>query len=215
MLPRIVVYPLLVALLGVAGFSIGRQLGFFGGGYPEYPDLIQFDDAPQPQEAPTASLLELSFVDMAGQPVRIGDYLGKKNLVLVFTRGYAGSICLYCSAHTSRLLAQYSEIQARDAELIVVFPVAKPADERRLTEFLDRVRKELDRPPDRVPFPLTLDTGLVAVDRLGIRHNLSKPATFVLDRQGKVRFSYVGATLADRPSVKAILDQLDALRDTP
>ena len=52
---------------------------------------------------------------------------------------------------------------------------------------------------------------LTAVDALGIRADLSKPATYILDKQGEVRFAYVGRDLADRPSVKALLDQLDQI----
>ena len=62
-----------------------------------------------------------------------------------------------------------------------------------------------------MPFPIVLDVELSAVKELGIRDNLSKPATFILDKYGQVRFAYVGTGIADRPSVKAILNQLDAL----
>ena len=53
-----------------------------------------------------------------------------------------------------------------------------------------------------------LDVELKAVDHLGIRKDLSKPATYILDKQGQTRFAYVGATLADRPSVQSMLEQL-------
>ena len=52
-------------------------------------------------------------------------------------------------------------------------------------------------------------------DRLGIRADLALPSTYILDRDGKVRLAYVGATLTDRPSVKAMLDQLDRLAVPP
>ena len=63
----------------------------------------------------------------------------------------------------------------------------------------------------KIPFPIVLDVELKAVNQLGIRKDLSKPATYILDKQGQTRFAYVGDSLADRPSVKALLDQLDAL----
>jgi peroxiredoxin len=56
-----------------------------------------------------------------------------------------------------------------------------------------------------------LDVELKAVDQLGIRKDLSKPATYVIDKEGKLRYAYVGKTLADRPSVKAILAELDQI----
>lgn len=59
--------------------------------------------------------------------------------------------------------------------------------------------------------PLVFDPELKVVDKLGIRKDLSKPATYILDPKGQVQYAYVGATLADRPSVKAMLDQLDEM----
>jgi peroxiredoxin len=69
----------------------------------------------------------------------------------------------------------------------------------------------MDRPPEVIPFPVLLDVELRAVDRLGLRHDLSRPATYILDKAGDVRFSYVGKDLSDRPSVKALLKELDLL----
>jgi peroxiredoxin len=56
-----------------------------------------------------------------------------------------------------------------------------------------------------------LDEDYQAVERLGIRADQAKPSTYILDKQGKVRFAYVGKDTTDRPSVKAMLDQLDKL----
>jgi peroxiredoxin len=61
---------------------------------------------------------------------------------------------------------------------------------------------------ERPPFPVVLDVGLAATDRLGLREDLAKPATYILDKEGRTRFAYVGRSLADRPSVKSILEQL-------
>ncbi len=58
---------------------------------------------------------------------------------------------------------------------------------------------------------MVLDVGLTVVDQLGLRAFLSKPATYILDRRGNVRFAYIGANLADRPSVQAMLDVIDSL----
>lgn len=63
----------------------------------------------------------------------------------------------------------------------------------------------------RSRFPVVLDVELKAVDRLGIRKDLSKPATYIIDRDGRVRFAYVGANIADRPGVDAIVAQLDQI----
>ena len=77
--------------------------------------------------------------------------------------------------------------------------------------FLQETRKQLADAPQQPPFPVLLDLELKGVTQLGIRQDLSKPATYIIDRQGHVRFAYVGADRADRPSVQAILSELDEI----
>ena len=175
-------------------------------------NTIRFVDNAQSNAATNTGVEPLKFIDIQGNEVSLQDYLGKKHVVLVVTRGYAGSICVYCSTQTSRLLNNYAKFTERDAEIVVVFPVATPADSNRQTEFVASVKDRLDIPTDKIPFPIVLDISLKAVDQLGIRKDLSKPATYILDKEGQTRFAYVGESLADRPSVQALLDQLDLLQ---
>ncbi len=184
----------------------------FTGSYFEDYRKIQFKDDVQSNVVADGSIGDLTFTDINGNEASLNDYLGKKHVVLIVTRGFFnGTICLYCSTQTSRLLTNYSKFSQRDAEVVVVFPVETPDDSRRHRDFAVTVRNKLDTPVDKIPFPIMLDVELKAVDQLGIRKDLSKPATYILDKQGQTRFAYVGDSLADRPSVKALLDQLDAL----
>jgi peroxiredoxin len=87
--------------------------------------------------------------------------------------------------------------------VLVVFP----GPSQHLQDFVQRSREQADNTP--VPFAILLDENFQAVDKLGIRADLAKPSTYIVDKQGKVVFAYVGATSTDRPSVKAVLEQLD------
>jgi peroxiredoxin len=126
-------------------------------------------------------------------------------VVLVVTRGYPGYICPNCSAQTSRLISNYPEFVKRGAEVLIVFP----GPTEHLQEFRERTQKEAGK--KTTPFPLVLDKDFHAVDKLGIRENLAKPATYIVDKHGGVIFAYVGTNTSDRPSLKAMLDQLDAI----
>ena len=64
---------------------------------------------------------------------------------------------------------------------------------------------------DEVPFPILLDENLEAVNFLQIAADLALPSTFLLDTKGDVRFAYVGSAPNARPSIKALLHQLDGL----
>jgi peroxiredoxin len=184
--------------------------------------LIKFKDQVKPNREPKSSELgDLSFLDAAGNKVDLASYRGKSNLVLVVTRGFVGSetqvdgtsqgnFCTFCSTQTSRMIANYSKFKQRNAEVLVVFPIARQSDAGALDRFATHVQGDKKAAVD-APFPLLLDVDLAAVDALGIRADLSKPATYILDKQGEVRFAYVGQSLSDRPSVKALLDQLDQI----
>ena len=183
------------------------------GGYGDYVDesLIKFKDSLVSQSSPEADLTALTFTDKEGKQIALKDFLGQKHLILVITRGYGGSICPYCATQTSRLIANYPKLQAANAEVVVVYPLSKPADTPKLDDFVSRAVMSLPAAEKNVPFPLLLDVELKAVDALGIRKDLSKPATYIFDKEGQLRFAYVGSSLADRPSIKALLDQLAQL----
>ncbi len=181
--------------------------GYGGYGYGYGEPVGQFKDDAKTNAEVDPDTLALAFVDSSGQPVSIKDYRGSKNVVLIFTRGYPGFVCPNCSTLTSRLIANYDEFTKRDAEVLVVYP----GDKTHLEDFV-KASKPTQASEKAVPFPILLDEGFQAVDKLKIHADLAKPSTFILDKQGAVRFAYVGASSADRPSIKAMLDQLDAIQ---
>ncbi|MFO0945728.1 MAG: redoxin domain-containing protein [Planctomycetota bacterium] len=163
---------------------------------------------PTPQQT---DFSDLTFTDPDGREVPIKKYLEGKSLVLVFTRGYFGSFCMYCATQTSRLIANYDKFASKNAEVVVVFPVRKPRDQTRAQEFWRNLKMEEQAEKESAIFPFLLDLELEMVKRLGIEENLAKPSTYILDSDGKVHFAYIGANHADRPSIKVLLDQLDAI----
>jgi peroxiredoxin len=210
---------LLVAAAGLAVLLAGCGPAVLPGDAGE---LVKFKDEVKSNREPKSTELgDLSFLDSAGNKINLASYREKSNLVLVVTKGFEGTheqidgksvgrFCTFCSTQTSRLIANYGKFKSRNAEVIVVFPVARKSDSGALETFAGKVQGK-DKTSADVPFPLLLDVDLAAVDALGIRADLSKPATYILDKQGEVRFAYVGQNLSDRPSVKALLDQLDQI----
>ena len=210
MLQRLALYVLLIAVAVGAWWWISQEGGLVPAPYDVTQDIVFLDDV-EAHDAPPTSLTELTFVDPAEGQVTLGQLQGDRNLVVVVTRGNTGAVCPYCSTQTSRLIANYGEFVERDTEVVVIYPIEQEEDASMLKPFLEVTRQHLGSASTDVPFPLVLDVGLQAVDELGLRDFLSKPATYILDRSGQVRFAYVGSNLADRPSVKALLEQVDAL----
>jgi len=168
--------------------------------------VIQFKDDARTNSQVPALALDLSFTDANGKTVDLKSYRGKKHVVLVFLRSNLGVVCPLCSTQTSRLINNYPEIARRDGEVLLVYPDAQRED---VTKFL---KKANSGSASAAPlFPVLLDENLTAVDKFGLRGDPSKPATYIISKKGQVAFAYVGATANDRPSVQAILAQLDAL----
>jgi len=190
-----------------------------GGGYYDVDySQIQFVDDAQSNTDLDHPVLSLSLKQGDGSETAINELAKGKTTVLVITRGYFGDICPYCSTQVSRLATRVKEFEERDAQVIVVYPVEDDGDNQR-TAFINKVDEQTDDADfptaEKLPFPILLDVELQAVDKLGIRDQLSKPATYILDADGRLRYAYVGAGMVDRPSIDALLKQLDALKAGP
>lgn len=165
----------------------------------------KFEDDVKSNRDDDGALGEVEFVDTDGNTVKLDQFKGDKNILLVFTRGFSGQLCPYCTTQTSRLIASYDKFVALDTEILLVYPGQK----EQLGDFKKASMTESEE--DEFPFPVLLDEDLTAVNRLEIAAQLAQPSTFIIDKEGSVRLAYVGSNPADRPSVKALLAQLEAL----
>ncbi len=196
----------------------------------DYGAMVQFkDDAQSNAQADPAQVVELMLTRADGSTMKLNELVGQQNIVLVISRGLVGSLpvasegaeisnggksfCIYCSTQTSRLVANYEKFRDRNTEVVVVFPVARRSDAVELQNFAAKVQGP-SKTSDDFPFPIVLDVELMAVDALGIRDDLSKPATYIFDSAGQLRFGYVGQSISDRPSIQTLLDQLDRINGT-
>ncbi len=173
-------------------------------------DGVHFSDVTQSQPITIEDFSELRFTDKDGQEVKLADVINHDYLVLVITRGWYNGVCFYCASQTSRWARRYDELEQYNAQLLVIFPTETEADAGRLADLNERI-KSGPISNEEIPFPILLDINLTGVDQLGIRAELAKPSTYIVDRDGRVRFAYVGESIADRPTVDSILKQLAQL----
>ncbi len=71
-----------------------------------------------------------------------------------------------------------------------------------------------------VGFPFLLDEDRAVTKAYGIYHwlahdaiNIARPATFIVDRKGMLRFVYVSSDQKDRADISLVLQQLQSARD--
>lgn len=189
-----------------------NDMGGMSMAMPSPEDIVFKDEVASNAEVPEG-LDGLIFIDTAGERVALETLLGRKNIVLVFTEGFAGGmLCPFCKTQTSRLVANYDKFKELNTEILVVYPGARD----HLDEFIAAAKKHEKKEVDEVPFPLVLDEKLSAVGFFNIASNLAHPSTFIIDTDGNVRLAYVGADMsADRPSVAAMLRILAETQNAP
>lgn len=185
-------------------------------------DPYSFEISNQPRETNEKSitadqLLALPFTDEQGSPVSLQQRAGKKHLVIVFTRGSMASlpardrgpelpgfpkICAYCSSQASGIAGRMAEFEQEDAEVLLVFPTRQQAE----TADAALLHKSAGELPSSAPFTVLIDPNCAAVEQLKIQEHLAKPASFIIDKAGHLRFAYVAtAGSADRPSGNELL----------
>lgn len=97
------------------------------------------------------------------------------------------------------MAAQYADIEAHDAIVLAV-----SADD--LSGAQDAA---MNWGP---PFPILYNPDKTVIDTYSVRDgNIAKPATFIIDKNGTIRWKYIGADKTDITSPAAVIAQLQAL----
>jgi len=146
--------------------------------------------------------------DTEGAALDVEAYRGKKNVLLVILRGFDGRVCEYCAGQTMALGRNRQEFEARDTEVLVVYP----GRESRLEAFLEAYKLQFKSQPPR--FQFLYDSELDLANALGIgppEGKVARPTVLLLDKSGKVVFAHVGTRREDRPTVERILEEIDRL----
>ncbi len=62
------------------------------------------------------------------------------------------------------------------------------------------------------PFPILSDSGRTAIIDYGVlaSNHIAIPSTFIIDKEGIIRWKYVGST-GDRPDPETVIEQLKAI----
>jgi peroxiredoxin len=148
-----------------------------------------------------------------GQTLALDDLLTNGPVVLTF---YRGAWCPYCNIALRSLQQHHEAITARGARLVAVSPQT-PDESLTLTEKHDLAFDVLSD----IGSDTAKQYGLAVYDKLGFDlqrvndghpRTLPLPATYVIDRDGIIRWAFVNpdyTTRAEPASILAALDQLN------
>jgi peroxiredoxin len=145
------------------------------------------------------SAYDFTAVDSDRWVVRLLNFRGKKQVVLVFYHAFG---CPYCMRHVAQLSRDYQKFVDRQAEVIAVVP----EDARAFSEFWD---------VEKIPFIGIPDSRHIIADHFGPKVNPNKlsqmPALIVIDEEGRIRYQHYAEETSDIPSNEDILSWLDDL----
>jgi peroxiredoxin len=138
--------------------------------------------------------------------VTLSVFRAAKNVVLVFYRGHW---CPYCAGQLAELGRLLSDRQKRSTEIVAVSVDPKEM----LDAMVERISSENGVVPD---YLLLSDPGHRVIDRYGILNTdsdrgIPHPTTFVIDREGIVRWKFIETDFRIRPSNEMILEALAEL----
>ncbi|MDT8436145.1 MAG: peroxiredoxin family protein [Gemmatimonadota bacterium] len=158
---------------------------------------------------PGAAAPDFTLAAYGGGEVTLSDFRGERNVVLVFYRGHW---CPYCIRQLSELRTLLDEDLAKDTELLVV-SVDGDAETR---QAVGRIARDGGAEPD---FTFLSDPESAVIGRYGIlnpsggRRGIPHPATYVIDRDGTVRWRDVQTDYTVRPTNRQIRDALAEIRE--
>ncbi len=151
------------------------------------------------------------FINHTGELIDLKDYKDKKNVLLVVLRGFAGSVCFFCSTQTFNLMNSVERFERRDTQIIAVYP-GKAENIPLFIAEVNQLQKSGAQTNFQLPFPVVLDVDLAFVKQFMIEGALAKPTSILLDKNGEIRFVYIGKKISDRPKVEKLLREIDKIQ---
>lgn len=159
--------------------AIGGSIGVLGCDFPDRPPRVG-DEAP----AFTATLLD------TGEQVSLADYQGDVLLVNIWA-----TYCAPCRFETPYLVSVFEEHADRGLKVVGI-----SVDSNNSLTAVKRFLEEME-----VSYDILLDPDMISTDVFAA---IGLPATFILDRDGVIRFMQYGPILEDDPMFLETLDEI-------
>ena len=143
----------------------------------------------------------------SGTPVHLADEESRALVVLVGLRGFPGYQCPYCTRQVHDFVDHSADFSAHHAIVLLVYPGPPAELDKRAVEFMAKQAAL----PDSIK--LVTDPDYTMTNRYGLRWEAPRetayPSTFLLNRQGVVRFEKISREHGDRTSAVDVLAELD------
>ena len=150
-----------------------------------------------------APRLELESYDSG--TVKLAEAIRKGPVVVMVLRGNPGYQCPLCTRQVGQFIAAAKELDAANATVIMVYPGPAANLESKAKEFLKGTKLPKG-------FHLTIDPDYAFTNDWHLRWDAPQetayPSTFVVDKDGKIRFAKISKSHGDRAPVADVIKSL-------
>jgi peroxiredoxin len=153
-----------------------------------------------------ARAADFSLSTPEGKPLRLSALTHRGDVVLVVLRGYPGYQCPYCQKQVHDFETHAKAFAERGAEVLLVYPGPQGQLDEHAREFLSK--------EDALPanFHLVIDPAYKFTNLYGLRWEAADetayPATFLIDRHGKVYFRKISKEHGGRTTADQVLAEM-------
>lgn len=151
---------------------------------------------------------EFLLKDPDGKPASLSQAKTEGAVVLIVGRGWPGYQCPFCTRQFAEFRSHARELQAAGARVLWIYPGPEDELAKHAADFTGNE-------PLPSNFRVLIDPGYVFTNAYGLRWNAPKetayPATFVIGRDGTIRFANVSLEHGGRTPVADVLKALEGL----
>lgn len=160
-------------------------------------------DSARPAVGDTAKDFELP--NLKEQKIKLSDQLKKGPAVLLVLRGYPGYQCPVCTRQVGQFIANAAKLKTANATVIMVYPGPSKELVKRADEFIRNQSL-----PDHFQFLIDPDYTFTNAYHLrwDAKRETAYPSTFVIGKDGKIKYAKISMTHGGRANAKAVLKAL-------
>lgn len=148
---------------------------------------------------------EFALKDVAGTSALLSQERTRGPVVLIVGRGWPGYQCPFCTRQFAEFRSHAKDLQAAGARVLWIYPGPEDELARHAADFTGTE-------PLPSNFRVLIDPGYTFTKAYGLRWDAPRetayPATFVIDRDGTIRFAHVSLEHGGRTPVADVLKAL-------
>ncbi|RCW38322.1 peroxiredoxin [Marinilabilia salmonicolor] len=161
---------------------------------------------------------DFSLEDTDGNIWRLSDFKGKKNVVLIWV---FADWCPVCHGEFHDLIEMQDEFKNQDTEVVTIeihdtYRGRVMVGRELEPDYWFAEKSFQDTYTSQIQWRHLLDRAgsvgaMYGTDPMAFAVHaeyINRPATFIIDKKGKVRFSYIGTYWGDRPTIEETLEMI-------